>query len=87
MRLARRAHAAAAFVISSAAAFSIQAEKVPFANGVPVAPTRLADQPLAAGPFQYRTAEQQDIKVTALARDLEYPYSIAFLPTGEMLVT
>ena len=61
--------------------------KVPFANGVPVAPTGLADQPLPAGPFSYRTAEEQNIRVSVLARDLEYPYSLAFLPNGDLLFT
>jgi glucose/arabinose dehydrogenase len=61
--------------------------KVPFANGVPVAPTGLADQPLPAGPFNYRTAEGQNIRVSVLARDLEYPYSLAFLPNGDLLFT
>src|ERR1700744_2272274 len=60
-------------------------QTVPFANGVPVAPTGLANQPLAKGPFLYRTAEQQDIRVTVLLRDIEYPYALAWLPTGEML--
>ena len=62
-------------------------QKVPFSLGVPVAPTGLADQPLPDGPFVYRTAEQQDIRVTVLTRGLEYPYSMAFLPSGELLVT
>jgi glucose/arabinose dehydrogenase len=61
--------------------------KVPFSNGIPVAPTGLADQPLANGPFNYKTGEAQDIRVTVFTRGLEYPYSMAFLPTGEMLVT
>jgi len=62
-------------------------QKVPFANGVPVAPTGLANQPLGKGPFLYRTAEQQDIRVSVLLRGIEYPYALAWLPTGEMLFT
>jgi aldose sugar dehydrogenase len=62
-------------------------QTVPFAFGVPVAPTGLADQPLAAGPFNYHTAEQQDVRVTVVTRGLEYPYSMAFLPNGDLLVT
>jgi glucose/arabinose dehydrogenase len=69
----------------AAAAFAQQ--KVPFSNGAPVAPTGLSDQPLREGPFVYRTAEQQDVRVSVVARGLEYPYSMAFLPTGELLVT
>ena len=62
-------------------------QKVPFSLGIPVAPTGLADQPLPDGPFVYKTAEQQDIKVTVFTRGLEYPYSLAFLPDGALLVT
>jgi glucose/arabinose dehydrogenase len=62
-------------------------QKVPFSFGIPVAPTGLADQPLPDGPFVYRTGEQQDVRVTVVTRGLEYPYSLAFLPTGELLVT
>ena len=69
-----------------AASLSAQ-QNVPFANGVPVAPTGLANQPLGKGPFLYKTAEQQDIRVTVLLRDIEYPYALAWLPTGEMLFT
>lgn len=43
-------------------------------------------QPLPAGPFTYRTGEGQDIRVTVMAR-LPWPYAIAFLPDGDMLVT
>jgi glucose/arabinose dehydrogenase len=43
-------------------------------------------QPLPAGPFNYHTGEGQDIRVSVLAR-LPWPYSIAFLPDGDLLVT
>jgi glucose/arabinose dehydrogenase len=62
-------------------------QKVPFSNGIPVAPTGLADQALADGPFNYKTGETQDVRVSVYTRGLEYPYSMAFLPTGELLVT
>jgi glucose/arabinose dehydrogenase len=82
------ARAAVALVLSAGAATSVCAQHtVPFAFGVPVAPTGLADQPLGKGPWMYHTGEQQDIKVSVLTRGLEYPYSMAFLPTGELLVT
>ena len=42
---------------------------------------------LPDGPFNYKTGETQDIRVSVYARGLEYPYSMAFLPTGELLVT
>jgi glucose/arabinose dehydrogenase len=54
-------------------------------TGTPVAPPGLS-QPLPAGPFLYKTGEGQDIRVSVLAR-LPWPYAIAFLPNGDMLVT
>ncbi len=85
MTLTRRALSLAAALCVTGTAFSQQ--NVPFANGVPVAPLGLADQPLGQGPFTYKTAESQDVRVTVLVRDIEYPYAMAWLPTGEMLVT
>jgi glucose/arabinose dehydrogenase len=61
-------------------------QDVPFAGGVPVAPTGLADNPLPAGPFRYRTAEGMDIRVEVVARDIEYPMALAFLPSRDMLI-
>src|SRR5882724_9117668 len=79
--------AAAAVLLAQSAAAQQTPQKVPFSNGIPVAPTGLADQPLPNGPFNYKTAEQQDVRVSVFTSGLEYPYSMAFLPTGEMLVT
>ena len=79
---------AAALACASGLMAPVSAQQsVPFANGVPVAPTGLANQPLGKGPFIYKTAEQQDIRVTVVLRDIEYPYAMAWLPTGEMLLT
>jgi glucose/arabinose dehydrogenase len=87
MTMRHEIRAATLLCVVGLAAPAYAQQNVPFANGVPVAPTGLADQPLGKGPFIYKTAEQQDIKVSVLVRDIEYPYAIAFLPTGEMLVT
>ena len=74
--------------IATPAAWAQQTpQKVPFSNGIPVAPTGLADQPLPEGPFSYKTAETQDVRVTVFTRGLEYPYSMAFLPNGDMIVS
>jgi glucose/arabinose dehydrogenase len=62
-------------------------QSVPARNGIPVAPTGIVVPPLGAGPFTYQTAEGQDIRVVVLARGLQHPWSIAFLPSGEALVT
>jgi glucose/arabinose dehydrogenase len=48
--------------------------------GVPVAP-------LGDGPFILDTAEQHRIRVTVMTKALSHPWSLAFLPDGNMLVT
>lgn len=62
-------------------------QNVPFRMGIPVAPTGLADKPLGDGPFEYPTAEGQDIRVTVLTKALSYPYALLFLPDGTLLIT
>jgi len=59
---------------------------VPFQNGIPVAPQGLANRPLPKGPFEYPTGEGQDIRVTIVTKDLSFPFSMAFLPDGTLLV-
>ena len=87
MTSTRRVLSAAALMFSAGISATAWAQHtVPFAYGVPVAPTGLADQPLKEGPFSYHTGEGQDIRVNVIAR-AEYPYSMAFLPSGEMLFT
>ena len=62
-------------------------QNVPANNGTPVAPTGIVVPPLGAGPFLYHTAEGQDIRVVVYTRGLKHPWSLAFLPSGEMLVS
>jgi glucose/arabinose dehydrogenase len=54
---------------------------------IPVAPTGLAARPLPGHPVVFDTAEGQNIRVVVVAKGLEYPFSLAFLPDGGMLVT
>jgi glucose/arabinose dehydrogenase len=42
---------------------------------------------LGAGPFIYDTAEQHRIKVSVVARGIPHPWSVVFLPNGDILVT
>jgi glucose/arabinose dehydrogenase len=77
--------AAAALGVATFGALAQQS--VPTRNGVPVAPTGLGAAPLGAGPFLYKTAEGQDIRVVVHTRGLSHPWSLAWLPSGEMLVT
>jgi glucose/arabinose dehydrogenase len=73
--------------LAALASTAVHAQQtVPFARGVPVAPTGLEGQQLGAGPWTYRTAEGMDVTVSVLAR-LEWPYAMAFLPSGDLLVT
>jgi glucose/arabinose dehydrogenase len=60
---------------------------VPFQNGIPVAPKGLANKSLGNGPFTYATGEGQDIRVVVVTKELSFPFSMAFLPDGTMLVT
>jgi glucose/arabinose dehydrogenase len=62
-------------------------QQVPFRNNIPVAPTGLASRPLPDKPIVYDTAEGQKIRVVVVAKGLTYPWSLAFLPDGGMLVT
>ncbi len=54
--------------------------------GIPRPPTGLEVPPLGAGPFTYKTAEQE-IRVVVHTRGLTRPWSLVWLPSGEMLVT
>src|SRR5580704_990604 len=64
-------------------------QKVPFDSryNIPVAPQGLAGRKLPNLPMEFDTAEGQRIRVVAVTRALEYPFSAAFLPDGAMLVT
>ena len=62
-------------------------QTVPFAGGIPVAPKGLAGHHLPKMPVVYDTGEGQKIKVSAVTTALEYPWALAFLPDGTMLIT
>jgi len=61
-------------------------QDVPFNFGVPTAPMGLADQPLRHGPFEFKTGEDMDIRVVVVTNEIEFPWSLTFLPNGDMLV-
>jgi aldose sugar dehydrogenase len=62
-------------------------QNVPFQNGIPVAPQGLAGRKLPKLPVEFDTGEGQRIRVTAVTQALEYPWALAFLPDGSMLIT
>ena len=87
-RRARAVAVSAAFLFTAGAVELAQAQQsVPFRFGNPVAPEGLAGKPLPDGPFEYPTAEEQDIRVVVVTKELEFPYNLEFLPDGTLLVT
>jgi glucose/arabinose dehydrogenase len=62
-------------------------QKVEMRGGIPVAPTGLWGKKLPTTPIVYDTAEHQRIRVAIVTKALAFPWSIAFLPNGDMLVT
>jgi len=66
-------------------------ELMPGALGIPVAPRGLwpngTGKKLPTTPMIYDTAEGQKIKVVVVTKALAFPWSMAFLPNGDILVT
>jgi len=73
------------FAVASQVGFAQQ--QVPIQNNIPVAPKGLANRPLPKMPVEYDTGEGMRIRVSAVTTALENPFSLAFLPDGNMLVT
>jgi glucose/arabinose dehydrogenase len=76
-------------VLLLVATVAVGQQTVPFDKtfNIPVAPKGLAGRPLPKLPMEFDTAEGQRIRVSAVTAGLEYPFSLAFLPDGGMLVT
>jgi glucose/arabinose dehydrogenase len=47
----------------------------------------IAPVPLGSGPYVFDTAEQHGIRVDVVVRGLPHPFSLAFLPDGDALVS
>jgi glucose/arabinose dehydrogenase len=62
-------------------------QTVPFTNGIPLAPLGLSGRKLPDKTPEFDTAEGQKIRVVIVTRALEYPWALAFLPDGTMLIT
>src|SRR5205823_14815366 len=50
-------------------------------------PIGVPPAPLGTGPFVFDTAEQHKIRVVVVTKGLSHPWSLAFLPDGNMLIT
>ena len=87
MRLVPRAAVALLLAFAAGSEVGMSQQTVPFRNNIPVAPLGLAGRKLPNLPVEFDTGEGQRIRVTAVTRELSYPWSIAFLPDGTMLVT
>jgi glucose/arabinose dehydrogenase len=62
-------------------------QTVPFTNGIPLAPLGLSGRKLPDKTPEFDTAEGQKIRVVIVTRALEYPWALAFMPDGTMLIT
>jgi glucose/arabinose dehydrogenase len=65
-------------------------QKIQMQGGIPVAPRGLwglKGKPLPTTPMVFDTAEGQRIRVVIVTKALAFPWSAAFLPNGDMLVT
>lgn len=76
-----------AFALIGALAFGQRKVEWNSKFNIPVAPTGLQHRALPDHPVTYDTAEGQNIRVTVVAKELEYPWAATFLPDGTMLVT
>jgi aldose sugar dehydrogenase len=79
----------ALFGLALIATLAFAQQKVPWDSkyNIPIAPTGLAHRPLPDHPVVFDTAEGQNIRVVVVTKALEYPWSMASLPDGNMLVT
>lgn len=82
------------FAMASALAQSgdlppLDAESIPATTSTIPPGIQWGSPPLGDGPFLIESAvpEHRELRVVVVARDLRQPWSIAFLPNGDMLVT
>jgi glucose/arabinose dehydrogenase len=76
-----------ALVVLLAAAGSAQQTVPRGRGGVPVAPNGIPAVPLPDKPLEFPTAEGQNIRVVVVARGMSSPWSMVWLPDGDMLIT
>src|SRR5688572_33267512 len=79
--------AAAALVPVLTLALSAQQTVPRGRGGTPVAPQGIPAVPLPDKPLDFPTAEGQNIRVVVVARGMSSPWSMVWLPGGDMLIT
>jgi glucose/arabinose dehydrogenase len=88
-RLSRPAVLACAALLVAAGSVPASAQRVVrlAPSGNPIFPPGPPIPPVGDGPFDYDTLGGQKIRVDVMAKGLDLPYAIAFLPDGTILVT
>ncbi len=76
-----------AVAVAAAGTAVLGQQKVPMQGSIPVAPLGLAGKPLPSAPVVFETAEGERVRLVVVTKALTYPFSLAFLPDGAMLVT
>jgi glucose/arabinose dehydrogenase len=81
--------ARARIVLSLGTAAVIAAVVLPVTSAAQQGQPQIGIAPVAvgAGPYVFDTAEQHKIRVVVVASGLNHPFSLAFLPNGDALVT
>jgi glucose/arabinose dehydrogenase len=87
MRIAFRLAPLAIGLLLAIAVGAHAQQKVPFRGTTPIAPQGIPAVELPNKPMLYETAEGQTIRVVVVARGMANPWSMVFLPNGDMLVT
>jgi glucose/arabinose dehydrogenase len=78
---------ASVLVVTMVAVTSAQQTVPRGRGGTPVAPTGIPAVPLPDKPLEFDTAEGQKIRVVVVARGMSSPWSMVWLPGGDMLIT
>jgi aldose sugar dehydrogenase len=76
-----------ALVLTCAVVLSAQQTVPRGRGGTPVAPNGIPAEPLPDKPLTFPTAEGQNIRVVVVARGMAAPWSMVWLPDGDMLIT
>lgn len=78
----------ASVLVATTVALASAQQTVPRGRGgTPIAPSGIPAVPLPDKPLEFDTAEGQKIRVVVVARGMSSPWSMVWLPGGDMLIT